>query len=137
MEPDLNEDTILLTRKIHDIGYVEIKNGTLTGEKLLEFLGDEEIYYRDKTTYDLYQKNVDIQNQLNNHANVINELNKQHANLVKVVNDLQKKVADLTTQNAAAQNRIRQLESENSKINGELSRIYSDIRSLKIRINFG
>lgn len=137
MEPDLNEDTILLTRKIHDIGYVEIKNGTLTGEKLLEFLGDEEIYYRDKTTYDLYQKNVDIQNQLNNHANVINELNKQHANLVKVVNDLQKKVADLTTQNAAAQNRIRQLESENSKINGELSRIYSDIRSLKIRANFG
>ena len=137
MEPDLNEDTILLTRKIHDIGYVEIKKGTLTGEKLLEFLGDEEIYYRDKTTYDLYQKNVDFQNQLNNHANVINELNKQHANLVKVVNDLQKKVVDLTTQNAAAHNRIRQLESENSKINGELSRIYSDIRSLKTRINFG
>ena len=55
-KPDLNEDTILLTRRIHDIGYLEIKNGTLAGEKLLEFLGDEEIYYRDKTTYDLYQK---------------------------------------------------------------------------------
>ena len=64
MEPDLNEDTILLTRRIHDIGYLEIKNGTLAGEKLLEFLGDEEIYYRDKTTYDLYQKNVDFQNTL-------------------------------------------------------------------------
>ena len=137
MEPDLNEDTILLTRRIHDIGYLEIKNGTLAGEKLLEFLGDEEIYYRDKTTYDLYQKNVDFQNQLNNHANVINELNKQHANLVNIVNNLQKKVSDLTAQNASAHSRISKLETENSRIRGELSSINKEIGSLKRRSNFG
>jgi hypothetical protein len=136
IEPELNEDTIGLTKKIHDISYMEIKNGTLQGEKLLAYLGDEELYYRDRVSNELNKRLVEHQEQLNSHANVINDLNREHSNLVNVVNDLSRKVATLMGENIAYKTRITNLERENSRLNGEIGSLSRDLSNLRRRVNY-
>ena len=115
---------------------MEIKNGKLQGELLLAFISDEELYYRDRVSNELNQKIVDHQNQLNSHANVINELNKEHSKLVSVVNDLSKQVSTLLRENSACKTRIIHLEAENSRLNGVTVSLRNDISRLESKYRY-
>ena len=48
MDSSLNEDDIQLLKKIHDAGFLNIRQGKLVGDKLLEFLANEEAVYNQR-----------------------------------------------------------------------------------------
>ena len=54
-----NIDSINYGKKIHNIGFDLIKKGELTGEKLLLFFGEDEVFYTDEK-YKMLEKDKNI-----------------------------------------------------------------------------
>ena len=97
MEPELNEDIIQLGKKIHDVGFSEIQRGILEGEKLLQFLGEDEAFYVNKQINECTQKNLILQNQVNAQANEIQGLKNMNAALNNRLGILEAQVTGLRT----------------------------------------
>ena len=57
MQPELDVEKIKLSSKIHNNGFYEIQNGIINSEKLLKFLGEDEIFYVDKRINQFMEKN--------------------------------------------------------------------------------
>ena len=62
MQPELDEEKIQLSTKIHYVGFLEIQKGILTGDKLLQFLGEDEAFYADKRINECMKKIDFLQN---------------------------------------------------------------------------
>ena len=120
MQPELNEDVIQLGKKIHDIGFIEIQKGILKGEKLLQFLGEDESYYVNKQINEIIQKNINLQNQVNSQAFEIEELKKQNFNLTNRLNTVEGKVINLENNNSVINNRLYSLENEKNRIESKI-----------------
>ena len=58
MDKDLTEKDIQLGKKIHDVGFQYIRDGRLTGDKLLYFLGIEEAFYVEGQINDIIATNI-------------------------------------------------------------------------------
>ena len=128
MDSNLNEDNILLSKKIHDIGFNEIKSGTLIDKKLLEFLGEEEAFYVEK------QING-CQNQINHNAYEIHELKKENDSLKNKLSMLEQKLANLYSENERLKGRISSNERQISSLKSSLSSLQSDYSRLSSRVS--
>ena len=127
IEPELNEDGIDLTTKIHNVGFSEIQRGILTGEKLLQFLGEDEAFYVNKQINDLTQKNVNLQNQVNSQQIEIEQLKGINSSLLNRVGALEGQVINLTSENSSINHRIHLLENEKSNL-------YMKIENMKVEM---
>ena len=134
MDPLLNEDTIQLSKKIHDVGFIYIQKGLLVGEKLLLFLGEDEAFYVQKQINDLIIKNNDLQNQINNHSSEISALKTENYNLKNRVSSLESQVSSLQSQHSSLSNRVDRIDREVSSLDSTVSSLRSDVRSLERRV---
>ena len=128
MEPEISEDKIQLATKIHHVGFIEIQRGILTGEKLLQFLGEDEAFYVDKQINQCIQKNIYLQNLIDSQANEIKYLRSENGNLKKEINNL-------SSENSSLKSRISSLESGQSHLESKISSIESNCNSLESKIN--
>lgn len=128
MEPEISEDKIQLATKIHHVGFIEIQRGILTGEKLLQFLGEDEAFYVDKQINQCIQKNIYLQNLIDSQANEIKNLRSENGNLKKEINNL-------SSENSSLKSRISSLESGQSHLESKISSIESNCNSIESKIN--
>lgn len=105
-----------MTTKIHNAGFSEIKRGILTGEKLLQFLGEDETFYVNKQINDCIQKNINLQNQVNSQQIEIEQLKGINNSLLNRVGALEGQVINLTSENASINQRITFLDNERNKL---------------------
>ena len=128
MEPEISEDKIQLATKIHHVGFIEIQRGILTGEKLLQFLGEDEAFYVDKQINQCIQKNIYLQNLIDSQANEIKELRSENGNL-------KNQIANLSSENSSLKSRINSLESGQNSLESKISSIESNYYSLESKVN--
>ena len=64
MQPNLNGEKIQLEIKIHNVGFSDIRNGTLIGEPLLNFIGEDEIFYVDNQINQFMKRNKSFADKL-------------------------------------------------------------------------
>jgi hypothetical protein len=133
MDKSLTEKDIDLARKIHDVGFLYIREGRLKGDKLLEFLGFEEDFYVEGQINDIIETNKYQQKQLDEHLASINYLKNENAALKKRVSDMEYEISDLKDENARLRNRISSLESDVSNLYSRCRSIQADINAIKIR----
>jgi len=132
MDKSLTEKDIDLARKIHDVGFLYIREGRLKGDKLLEFLGFEEDFYVEGQINDIIETNKYQQKQLDEHLASINYLKNENAALKKRVSDMEYEISDLKDENARLRNRISSLESDVSNLYSRCRSIQADINAIKI-----
>ncbi len=77
IEPELNEDTIGLGDIIHNLGLKLIRIGVLKGEQLIEFIGQDEVFYTDKKIKNLEKENNQLKMTINNINNKVNNIENQ------------------------------------------------------------
>lgn len=127
MQPELNENIILLPKKIHDVGFSEIQRGILDNEKMLGFLGKEEAFYVDKQINE-------CQFNINHNANEINNLKIQNENLKNELNKVNGKVVSLENENSSLKNMLNSLEKTVNDLKSELKSVKSDLNSLESKV---
>ena len=116
MDKTLSEKKIDLARKIHDLGFLFIRQGKLTGDKLLEFLGMEEAFYVEGEIYDIIQTNKYQQNHLNEHLQSINYLKDENTALKARVKNFEDYLSGLRNEYTNLQIKVGGLEAEVSKL---------------------
>ena len=89
--------------KIHNLGLELIKNGILKGDKLAEFLGEDQAFYIDKKIKNLENENEYLKMQINN-------INAQINNIKKDFGDLKSDVKSLFTTKEILINKIESIE---------------------------
>ena len=134
MEPELNEDTIQLAKKIHDVGFIEIQKGILVGEKLLQFLGEDEAFYVNKQINDCIQANINLQNQISSQAFEIQDLKVAKNNLTNRVGNLEKQVNNLSEENIKLKGIINHLESEKNRIDNKIDGVKNSCQQLEKKV---
>ena len=126
MEPELNEDIIQLAKKIHDVGFSEIQRGILEGEKLLQFLGEDEAFYVNKQINDCIQKNLILQNQVNTQANEIQGLKNMNSVLTNRIGILEAQVMELSDKTNAINGKLYYLEGEKNRLDVKIEGIKNE-----------
>ena len=127
----LDYENINLDKKIHDIGFDLIKKEELIGEKLILFLGEDEIFYTNKKYIKLEKENKLIKeknNELNDKINYLIEKNKCLKNKVE---ENEKKFFDT---NDKMNTRIKELNKENDNLKNKITKMekYFSILEKKI-----
>ena len=128
MDKSLTERDIDLARKIHDVGFLYIRQGKLVGDKLLEFLGVEEAFYVEGQINDIIETNKYQQKQLDEHLISINYLKEENIALKRRVSSCESDVSDLRSENNRLKNRVSGLEDD-------VSTLYSRVRSLESSVS--
>ena len=128
MDKSLTERDIDLARKIHDVGFLYIRQGKLVGDKLLEFLGVEEAFYVEGQINDIIETNKYQQKQLDEHLLSINYLKEENIALKRRVSSCESDVSDLRSENNRLKNRVSGLEDD-------VSTLYSRVRSLESSVS--
>ena len=136
MDQSLDEDTIQLSKKIHDVGFIYIQKGLLVGDKLLQFLGEDEAFYVQKQINDLIIKNNDLQKQINNQGSEIKDLKSENQSLKNRVRSLESDVSSLQSQHSSLSNRVDRLNRELNSLDSTVSSLRSDVRSLESRSHY-
>ena len=103
IENEIDEDIIELGEKIHNLGMELIRNGELKGDKLTEFLGEDQAFYTDKKIKNLEKENDNLKMQINN-------INVQINNIKKDFSDLKSDVKSLFTTKEILINKIETIE---------------------------
>ena len=127
MDSNLNIENILLSQKIHEAGFFEIKNKTLSDKKLLEFLGQEETFYVEK------QLN-ECQNKINCNAYEIDNLKKENEILNSNINNEDRKAENLRMEHSNLSIRIESQSSDLNGLSSSISNLKSDFRHLENKI---
>ena len=127
----LDYENINLDKKIHDIGFDLIKKEELIGEKLILFLGEDEVFYTNKKYIKLEKENKLIKeknNELNDKINYLIEKNKCLKNKVE---ENEKKFFDT---NDKMNTRIKELNKENDNLKNKITKMekYFSILEKKI-----
>ena len=120
IEPELDENDIDLSNKIHNVGFMYIEKGMLLGEKLLLFLGEDEALYVQNQIKDCVKKNKDLQEQ-------VDDLKSENEDLKDTINDLKSELKSLKDQHSDLSNKVDDLDSK-------VSNLDYDIRSVRIRV---
>ena len=128
IDKSLTERDIDLARKIHDVGFLYIRQGKLVGDKLLEFLGVEEAFYVEGQINDIIETNKYQQKQLDEHLLSINYLKEENIALKRRVSSCESDVSDLRSENNRLKNRVSGLEDD-------VSTLYSRVRSLESSVS--
>ena len=127
-----NIDSINLGKKIHDIGFDLIKKGELTGEKLILFLGEDEVFYTEEK-YKMLEKDKNILNVKNNELNIkVNNLLEENEYLKNKLGDLESKLENI---NNTYNNKIKELYNENENLKDKINKIENYFSFLKKKID--
>ena len=135
MDKDLTEKDIQLGKKIHDVGFQYIRDGRLTGEKLLYFLGIEEAFYVEGQINDIIATNIYQQKQLDEHLISINYLKEENLALKVRVSNCENEIVRLKSENAELKSRVSSIERDVSNLYSRVRSCESDISSLRWRTN--
>ena len=127
MDKSLTEKDLNLSRKIHDVGFLYIREGRLTGDKLLEFLSLEENFYVEEQINYITETNKDQQRQLDDHLKTFNYLKDENEALKRRLAYCESKIAELKAENAKLINRI-------TRLNENVLNIKSKFQSMNGRI---
>ena len=131
MDDELTERTIDLGRKIHDVGFLYIRQGKLTGDKLLEFLGVEEAFYVEGQINDIIETNKYQQKQLDEHLLSINYLKDENIALKRRVKNCESNISDLRNEQSSLRSRVNSLESDVSSLRSRVKSLEWDVNSLR------
>ena len=134
MEPELNEDIIQLAKKIHDVGFSEIQRGILEGEKLLQFLGEDEAFYVNKQINECIQKNLILQNQVITQANEIQGLKNMNSVLTNRIGILEAQVMQLSDKTNAINGKLHYLEGEKNRLDVKIEGIKNEHSNLDKKV---
>ena len=127
-----NIDSINLGKKIHDIGFDLIKKGELTGEKLILFLGEDEVFYTEEK-YKMLEKDKNLLNAKNNELNAkVNNLLEENKYLKNKVDDLESKLENI---NNIFNNKIKELNNENENLKDKITKIENYFSYLEKKID--
>ena len=114
IQPEINDNGIQLPIKIHNTGFYEIQKGTLTGERLLRFLGEDETFYIDKQMNEIIKENDFLNDKLDYQEKEINRLNRE-------ISNLESRKSDLENENSSLRREISHLESVKSDLRSKLN----------------
>ena len=131
MDKTLNENDLKLMQKIHDTGLIYIRNGKLSGNNLLEFLGYEEIFYNQDQFNFFATMNLLLKAEINKNLEEINLLKEKNENLVNRLERCENKIDDLRKENSELIKRIHECESDIRSNSRDIRNCESDIRNLK------
>ena len=135
MDKDLSEKDIRLGKKIHDVGFQYIRDGRLTGDKLLSFLGIEEAFYVEGQINDIIATNIYQQKQLDEHLLSINYLREENLALKVRVTNCESEIRHLKDENASLKSSVRSLENDVRDLYSRVRSCERDISSLRWRTN--
>ena len=128
----LDEESINLGQKIHDIGFDLIKTGKLSGEKLILFLGEDEAFYSEKKN-----KKLENENNILKEKNI--ELNGKLDNLLKENKHLKNKVkvleSNIENLDNKMNNKLQEINNENENMKNKLKRLENFFSSLDKKVN--
>jgi chromosome segregation ATPase len=111
IDPHIDEQYIQLPKKIHYAGFYEIQAGTLYGEKLLQFLGEDAFYMYDRVNQCI-QVNVRMQNKVDAQEIQIRNLEERKRQLENDVSSLERENSSLKSEVNSLENEISRLERE-------------------------
>ena len=136
IDETLNENDINLIQKLHNVGFMYIKEGKLSGEKLLEFLGKEEAAYVKNRVNNIIESKGNRQVQLTEQWNKIcNLLEKQRIATNKNIN-YQKEIARLKNINNDLRESIKYLEKNSADLFRRCTECENEISKLRSRATF-
>jgi hypothetical protein len=127
IDPQLSEDTILLSQRIHDYGLGQIQKGALKENQLLQFLGEEEAFYVDRQIQGCV-------NQMNANANEIVALKTENNSLKTQLAIVDAKAIGLTEENALLIKRVNELQNEVNSLKIKAEDNKSHLKALELRI---
>ena len=133
MDTTLTEMDIDLARKIHDVGFIYIRQGKLLGDKLLEFLGVEEAFYVEGQINSIIATNKHQQQQLDAHLKTIKYLSEENVALKTRVTGCEAEISYLKSENAHLSSRVSSLEGDVSSLWSRVKGLESDVSSLRWR----
>ena len=117
----IDEESIGLKSKIHNVGIKMIREGKMDGEKLILFLKEDEILYNEKRICDLISTT--------SYLNQENNLRKDQCMLLERENNERKRqIEQLKTE-------VNTLRNENKSLENKIYSLQSDYRSLQSKIN--
>ena len=128
VDNNIDPESIGLDTKIHVVGFNLIKNGKLTGEKLIEFLGEDEAFYTEEKINILKKKNKYLESEVNYLERRVSRLSNENDNLESKINSLKSDLSDLKDENVNLKSKINSLKSDLSDLKDEMNK---EIRNLK------
>ena len=136
MDSTLDENCIGLSQKIHKVGFQYIRNGNLVGERLLEFLGNEEGFFIEDEIKGINETNEFQQAQINVNSNNFNNLQMQTKILAEKIEMCTSEIVSLKEENRSLKSRIYGLEIENTKLKQKVQNSENEINKLKGKVNY-
>lgn len=116
IDPTLNENELNLAQKIHDVGFIYIKEEKLLGDKLLEFLGKEEADYVKNRVNIIFNSNANRQIQLNHQFNQISNLLEKQRYVAKKIIYYENEIMRLKNVNSNLKDSIETLENNSDNL---------------------
>ena len=97
-----------------------IRKGELKGENLLQFLGEDEVFYTNKKIKDLEFENTKTNKRIDN-------LNSQIENVQNQIKDLKREINSLSNSNNNLEKRVNKLESKVSELKYKISSMINNL----------
>ena len=116
----IDEEEIHLSTSIHNLGLELIRKGELKGENLLQFLGEDEVFYTNKKIKDLEFENTKTNKRIDN-------LNSQIENVQNQIKDLKREINSLSNSNNNLEKRVNKLESKVSELKYKISSMINNL----------
>lgn len=133
IDKNLDEESIELPRKIHDIGYIYIAQGKLKDNQLIEFLGKEEAFYKDKLIDNFIEIGNTNQNQIDAGLAKINNLVEEYNILSGRTDFCDKELHNISTENNNIVKNVNNLLDNIDNLLKRLNECESDLRILRAR----
>ena len=136
IDKTLNENDLNLIEKIHNVGFIYIKDGKLIGDRLLEFIGKEEAIYIQKRVNNIFDSNTNRQKQLNDHFVKISKLLEKKRKVIKKIIEYENTINQLKKANKVGEENIHKLEIISSDLVRRVGETEKEISRLRSRATF-
>ena len=132
IDKNINYEYIHLEKKIHDKGFDLIKKGELIGEKLILFLGEDEVFYTSKKYIELEKENKLVKEKINVLNDKIMLLMNENKCLKNKVEVNEKKFENI---NDKMNNKIKELNEENEDLKKQIIKMKKNFSDLEKKID--
>ena len=136
IDKTLNENDLNLIEKIHNVGFIYIKNGKLIGDRLLEFIGKEEAIYIQKRVNNIFYSNTNRQKELNEHFVKISKLLEKKRKVIKKIIEYENTINQLKKANKVGEENIQKLEIISNDLIRRVGETEKEISRLRSRATF-
>ena len=136
IDQTLNENDLNLIEKMHNVGFMYIKEGKLIGDRLLEFLGKEEAIYINNRVNNIFDSNLNKQKELKEHFTKITNLLEKKRKVIQKIIQYEDQINRLKKSNNAAEESIQKLEIVSSDLFRRVNETEKVISQLRSRATF-